>query len=75
MWMEVLQVLRGMGRVGTAFISIQGEQLRLMACNSTVGAGVKAAEDLVESIFGAAVRSSTVGTACSTVTVSDGCPH
>ncbi|XP_048837003.1 atypical kinase COQ8B, mitochondrial [Brienomyrus brachyistius] len=59
MLMEVLQVLRGMGRVGTAFISIQGEQLRLMACNSTMGAGVKAAEELVERILGTVARSST----------------
>ncbi|TSX85957.1 Atypical kinase COQ8B, mitochondrial [Bagarius yarrelli] len=44
---EVLQVLRGAGRVGAAFASTQGDQLRLMACNSTLGAGIKAAQDAV----------------------------
>uniref|UniRef100_A0A8C2GXU5 Coenzyme Q8B n=1 Tax=Cyprinus carpio TaxID=7962 RepID=A0A8C2GXU5_CYPCA len=42
---EVLQVMRGAGKVGAAFATIQGEQLRLMACNSTFGAGVKAAQE------------------------------
>ncbi|XP_051718276.1 atypical kinase COQ8B, mitochondrial [Ctenopharyngodon idella] len=49
---EVLQVLRGASKVGAAFASIQGEQLRLMACNSTFGAGVKAATEAVESVMG-----------------------
>lgn len=49
---EVLQVLRGAGKVGAAFTSIQGEQLRLMACNSTFGAGVKAATEVVEGVMG-----------------------
>ncbi|KAK3531480.1 hypothetical protein QTP70_023272 [Hemibagrus guttatus] len=44
---EVLQVVRGAGRVGAAFATIQAEQLRLIACNSTLGAGIKAAQDAV----------------------------
>lgn len=49
---EVLQVLRGASKVGAAFASLQGEQLRLMACNSTFGAGIKAATEAVESVMG-----------------------
>eukprot|EP00064_Thunnus_orientalis_P013467 superscaffoldBa00002196_g13506 len=49
---EVLQVLRGAGKVGSALITTQGEQLRLMACNSTLGAGVKVAQDVVEGLAG-----------------------
>lgn len=49
---EVLQVLRGAGKVGSALVTTQGEQLRLMACNSSVGAGVKAAQDAVEGLVG-----------------------
>lgn len=47
---EVLQVLRGAGKVGSALVCTQGEQLRLMACNSTMGAGVKVAQDAVEGL-------------------------
>lgn len=47
---EVLQVLRGAGKVGSALVSTQGEQLRLMACNSSLGAGVKAAQDVAEGL-------------------------
>ncbi|CAN9511100.1 unnamed protein product [Ophioblennius macclurei] len=50
---EVLQVIRGAGKVGSALVSTQGEQLRLMACNSSMGAGVKAAQDVVEGLVGA----------------------
>ncbi|XP_072546835.1 atypical kinase COQ8B, mitochondrial [Salminus brasiliensis] len=53
---EVLQVLRGAGKVGAALATGQGEQLRLMACNSTLGAGVKAAQDVVEGLAGAVMR-------------------
>ncbi|XP_047450882.1 atypical kinase COQ8B, mitochondrial [Mugil cephalus] len=49
---EVLQVLRGAGKVGSALVTTQGEQLRLMACNSTLGAGVKVAQDVVEGLVG-----------------------
>ncbi|KAK5868293.1 hypothetical protein PBY51_009321 [Eleginops maclovinus] len=49
---EVLQVLRGAGKVGSALVNTQGEQLRLMACNSSMGAGVKAAQDVVEGLVG-----------------------
>lgn len=49
---EVLQVIRGAGKVGSALVSTQGEQLRLMACNSSIGAGVKAAQDVVEGLVG-----------------------
>uniref|UniRef100_A0A3Q3W044 ABC1 atypical kinase-like domain-containing protein n=1 Tax=Mola mola TaxID=94237 RepID=A0A3Q3W044_MOLML len=46
---EAMQVLRGAGKVGSALVSTQGEQLRLMACNSSIGAGVKAAQDVKQS--------------------------
>ncbi|KAK1899946.1 Atypical kinase COQ8B mitochondrial [Dissostichus eleginoides] len=49
---EVLQVLRGAGKVGSALVATQGEQLRLMACTSSMGAGVKAAQDVVEGLVG-----------------------
>ncbi|XP_045930670.1 atypical kinase COQ8B, mitochondrial isoform X1 [Micropterus dolomieu] len=49
---EVLQVLRGAGKVGSALVTTQGEHLRLMACNSSMGAGVKAAQDVVEGLMG-----------------------
>lgn len=49
---EVLQVLRGAGKVGSALVSTQGEMLRLMACNSSMGAGVKVAQDVVEGLVG-----------------------
>lgn len=49
---EVLQVMRGAGKVGSALVATQGEQLRLMACNSTLGAGVKAGQDVVEGLMG-----------------------
>lgn len=52
MMSEVLQVLRGAGKVGSALITTQGEQLSLMACNSTLGAGVKVAQDVVEGLAG-----------------------
>ncbi|XP_035239669.1 atypical kinase COQ8B, mitochondrial [Anguilla anguilla] len=54
---EVLQVLRGAGRVGAAFAATQGEQLRLMACNSTLGAGIKVVQEAVESVVGMAMGS------------------
>lgn len=47
---EVLQVLRGAGKVGSALVATQGEQLRLMACTSSLGAGVKAAQDVAEGL-------------------------
>ena len=47
---EVLQVLRGAGKVGSALVTTQGEQLRLMACNSSLGAGVKVAQGVVEGL-------------------------
>lgn len=49
---EVLKVLRGAGKVGSSLVSTQGEQLRLMACNSSLGAGVKVAQDVVEGLVG-----------------------
>lgn len=55
---EVLQVMRGAGKVGSALLNTQGEQLRLMACNSSVGAGVKAAQDVVEGLVGTFTGSS-----------------
>ncbi|XP_024120034.1 atypical kinase COQ8B, mitochondrial-like isoform X2 [Oryzias melastigma] len=50
---EVLQVLRGAGKVGSALMLTQGEQLRLMACNSSLAAGVKAAQDAAEGAMAA----------------------
>lgn len=55
---EVLQVLRGAGKVGSALVTTQGEQLRLMACNSSIGAGVKVAQDVVEGLVGTFMGSS-----------------
>ncbi|XP_034460095.1 atypical kinase COQ8B, mitochondrial isoform X1 [Hippoglossus hippoglossus] len=49
---EVMQVLRGAGKVGSALVSTQGEQLRLMACNCSLGAGVKVAQDMMEGLAG-----------------------
>lgn len=49
---EVLQVLRGAGKVGSAMITTQGEQLGFMAANSTLGGGVKVAQDVVEGLVG-----------------------
>ncbi|XP_077421819.1 atypical kinase COQ8B, mitochondrial isoform X1 [Vanacampus margaritifer] len=49
---EVLQVLRGANKVGCALITTQGEHLRLMACNSSLGAGVKVAQEVVEGLVG-----------------------
>lgn len=45
-------MLRGAGKVGSALVTTQGEQLRLMACNSSMAAGVKAAQDVVEGLVG-----------------------
>ncbi|XP_076832837.1 atypical kinase COQ8B, mitochondrial [Brachyhypopomus gauderio] len=53
---EFLQVLRGAGKVGAAFVTTQGEQLRLVACNSTLGAGVKTAQDMVQDWAGTMTR-------------------
>lgn len=49
---EVMQVLRGAGKVGSALVATQGEQLRLMACTSSIGAGLKAAQDVVNGMVG-----------------------
>ncbi|XP_017290864.1 atypical kinase COQ8B, mitochondrial [Kryptolebias marmoratus] len=56
---EVLQVLRGAGKVGSALVSTQGEQLQMMACNSSLGAGVKAAQDVVEGLVATFVGGSS----------------
>lgn len=56
---EVMQVLRGAGKVGSAFVTTQGEQLTLMACNSSAGAGVKAAQDVVEGLVGTVMGGSS----------------
>ena len=55
---EILQVLRGAGRVGSALVNTQGEHLRLMACNSSLGGAVKAAQDVVEGLVGTAMGGS-----------------
>ncbi|XP_078140448.1 atypical kinase COQ8B, mitochondrial isoform X2 [Centroberyx gerrardi] len=56
---EVLQVLRGAGKVGSAMVTTQGEQLRLMACNSSIGAVVTAAQDVVEGLVGTVMGGSS----------------
>lgn len=57
---EVIQVLRGAGKVGSALVATQGEQLRLMACTSSMGAGLKAAQDAVNGLVGTFTGSSMV---------------
>lgn len=57
---EVMQVLRGAGKVGSALVTTQGEQLRLMACTSSIGAGLKAAQDAVQGLVGTFMGSSEV---------------
>lgn len=57
---EVLQVLRGAGKVGSALVTTQGEQLRLVACNSTIGAEVKVAQEMVEGLMSTFMASSSV---------------
>uniref|UniRef100_A0A3P9IPZ0 Coenzyme Q8B n=1 Tax=Oryzias latipes TaxID=8090 RepID=A0A3P9IPZ0_ORYLA len=59
---EVLQVLRGAGKVGSALMLTQGEQLRLMACNSSLAAGVKAAQDAAEGAMAALFGSASQNT-------------
>lgn len=56
---EVLQLLRGVGKVGSALITTQGEQLRLRACSSTFGAGVRVAQDVADGLAAAFMGSST----------------
>ncbi|XP_027011326.2 atypical kinase COQ8B, mitochondrial [Tachysurus fulvidraco] len=53
---EVFQVVRGASRVGAAFATTQAEQLRLIACNSTLGAGIKAAQDAVGAWTGTMIK-------------------
>uniref|UniRef100_A0A674CNF8 Coenzyme Q8B n=1 Tax=Salmo trutta TaxID=8032 RepID=A0A674CNF8_SALTR len=57
---EVFQVLRGAGKVGQAFANTQEEMLRLMACNSTLGTGVKAAQEVVEGAMGTVMGGSAM---------------
>ncbi|XP_077466897.1 atypical kinase COQ8B, mitochondrial [Stigmatopora argus] len=49
---EVLQVLRGVNKVGCSLITTQGEQLRFMVCNSSLGGGVKVVQKMVEGLAG-----------------------
>ncbi|XP_061682786.1 atypical kinase COQ8B, mitochondrial [Syngnathoides biaculeatus] len=53
---DVLQVLRGVNKVGCALITNQGEHLRLMACNSSLGALLKVAQDVAEGLVGTFMR-------------------
>ena len=55
---EMLQVMRGAGKVGSALVNTQGEHLRLMACNSSLGGVAKAAQDIVEGLVGTAMGGS-----------------
>lgn len=56
---EVLQVLRGAGKVGSALVTTQGGQLRLMACNSSLGSGVRAAQDVVDGLVATVMGSNS----------------
>lgn len=58
---EVLQVVRGAGKVGAAFVTTQGEQLRLMACNTSLGAGMKAAQTAVTDVLSTVMGGGQVG--------------
>lgn len=51
-------MLRGAGKVGSALVTTQGEQLQLMACNSSIGPGIKVAQDVVEGLVGTFMGSS-----------------
>uniref|UniRef100_A0A8C5CPU3 Coenzyme Q8B n=1 Tax=Gadus morhua TaxID=8049 RepID=A0A8C5CPU3_GADMO len=51
-------VMRGAGKVGSALVSTQGEHLRLMACNSSLGGVAQAAQDMVEGLVGTAMGGS-----------------
>lgn len=55
---EVLQVLRGASKVGSALIATQGEQLSLITCNSSLAPVVKVAQDVVEGVVGSFMGSS-----------------
>ncbi|XP_059931567.1 atypical kinase COQ8B, mitochondrial isoform X4 [Gadus macrocephalus] len=55
---EMLQVMRGAGKVGSALVNTQGEHLRLMACNSSLGGVAQAAQDMVEGLVGTAMGGS-----------------
>ncbi|XP_029026650.1 atypical kinase COQ8B, mitochondrial isoform X2 [Betta splendens] len=55
---EVLQVLRGASKVGSALIATQGEQLSLITCNSSLAPVVKAAQNVVEGMVSAVMGSS-----------------
>ena len=57
---EFLQVLRGAGKVGSALVTTQGEQLRLITCNSTIGEGLKVAREVVEELMSTFMGSSNV---------------
>ncbi|XP_037534001.1 atypical kinase COQ8B, mitochondrial [Nematolebias whitei] len=59
---EVLQVLRGAGKVGSALVTTQGEQLRLLACNSSLGPGVRAAQDVVDGLVATFMGSNSTST-------------
>ncbi|XP_069500560.1 atypical kinase COQ8B, mitochondrial [Ambystoma mexicanum] len=48
MWREVGYVMWGVARIGQAFVVTQGEQLRLIACNSSLKAGVKSVQAATE---------------------------
>ncbi|KAK7882066.1 hypothetical protein WMY93_028240 [Mugilogobius chulae] len=56
---EVMLVLRGAGKVGSAMVSTQGEHLRLMACNSSLGTGVQAVQELVTGLVGTVMGSTS----------------
>lgn len=70
---EALQVLRGAGKVGSALVTTQGEQLRLITCNSTIGAGVKVAQEMVEGLMSTFMASSNVVRILGTLLVIDRC--
>ncbi|XP_056157788.1 atypical kinase COQ8B, mitochondrial [Lampris incognitus] len=56
---DMLQVLRGAGKVASALLTTQAEQLRLVTCNSSLGAGVQAAQGVLEGLVGTVMGDST----------------
>ncbi|CAG06438.1 unnamed protein product [Tetraodon nigroviridis] len=57
---EVLQVLRGAGKVGSALVTTQGEHLCLITSNSTIGAGLKLAQEMVNGLMSTFMASSNL---------------
>lgn len=48
MWREVGYMVMGVARVGQAFVETQGEHIRLIACNSSLGDGLRSVQAVTE---------------------------